>query len=751
MTALACGSSNLRPLQARLEATPRQLDFGVAVVSQVEYRSVTLSNIGAVALELTGVEVTGGDSPAFALEAPASKVLAADSSLELRVQFEPMREGSFTATLQIETDSRVSPVLLIPLVGFAQRTFDDAGVDDAGSADAGSTDAGGTDAGGTDAGSTDAGSTDAGARATWVNTSPQRPTPTGGDQGVAYDELRERVVLFGGWGPGYQQETWEWDGRDWTLAHPASAPSARYQSMMAFDRSRGRVVLFGGRLSSTSLASNDMWEWDGTNWSQLSPSGSQPPPRFLGTMAYDSMRRRLVLFGGVQTNWLNDTWEWDGTTWLQRFPATSPASTGVPSMAFDETNGKMLLVTSSLETWTWDGTTWTRLSPTTTPPTSPRAFPPTAGTLVYDAHRGRVLLVAAASTQTWEWSGSNWSRVTTANFSLPVDFAAVAFDRARNQTVAFGGASYNVEYLNNTWLLTGALWTRMPPPKPPGRRHSAAAVDPLRHRCVIYGGSGSRSGYAFSDTWEWDGTDWSNPLPSNSPGAREKHAMAYDPVGQRVILFGGLGAGVGFSNDTWSWDGTTWSKLSPLQSPSGRASSNLVLDPQSGHLLLFGGRDSAGLLADTWEWTGANWLQRLPAASPTARDEACLTADPIRGRVVLFAGQVGASGSASSDTWEWDGATWLDRTTSVGPPARRSGAMGFEAIGGRVILHGGVDAGSFSNDTWAWDGTSWSRVNASQSPKRWDHLMVTHPNTGHVVLIAADDRETQTDTWALMP
>ncbi|MBI3893681.1 MAG: hypothetical protein HY303_19350, partial [Candidatus Wallbacteria bacterium] len=80
---------------------------------------------------------------------------------------------------------------------------------------------------------------------------------------------------------------------------------------MAYDSSRKRSVLFGGGLVSGGFF-NDTWEWSGAAWSQPRPSSS-PPARGDHTFTYDSMRQRMVLFGGT-TNGnangaLNDTWE----------------------------------------------------------------------------------------------------------------------------------------------------------------------------------------------------------------------------------------------------------------------------------------------------------------------------------------------------------------------------------------------------------------------------------------------------------
>ena len=53
-----------------------------------------------------------------------------------------------------------------------------------------------------------------------------------------------------------------------------------------------------------------------------------PPARMDSAMALDSVRGRVVLFGGSNENQalLDDTWEWDGSAWLQRTLRESDAA-----------------------------------------------------------------------------------------------------------------------------------------------------------------------------------------------------------------------------------------------------------------------------------------------------------------------------------------------------------------------------------------------------------------------------------------
>ena len=67
------------------------------------------------------------------------------------------------------------------------------------------------------------------------------------------------------------------------------------------------AVLFGGYSNGTELG--DTWLWDGSRWALVGPSRS-PSPRFVYSMTYDPIQRRIVLFGGSRNGLpSNETFE----------------------------------------------------------------------------------------------------------------------------------------------------------------------------------------------------------------------------------------------------------------------------------------------------------------------------------------------------------------------------------------------------------------------------------------------------------
>jgi hypothetical protein len=183
----------------------------------------------------------------------------------------------------------------------------------------------------------------------WTQKSPADSPTQRYSHAMAYDSNRQRVVLFGGWGSDgvtnkYLNDTYEWNGTNWTQRFPSVSPGGRYCHAMAYDSNRQRVVLFGGYDGTADK--NDTWEWNGNDWTQtLNDSPLHGPgARSCHAMAYDSSRLVVVLFGGSSTEYLSDTWEYNGTGWtLVSTGADHPSARHLHAMCFNAFSGLTVL------------------------------------------------------------------------------------------------------------------------------------------------------------------------------------------------------------------------------------------------------------------------------------------------------------------------------------------------------------------------------------------------------------------------
>ncbi|WP_046227360.1 S-layer homology domain-containing protein [Paenibacillus dauci] len=290
----------------------------------------------------------------------------------------------------------------------------------------------------------------------------------------------------------------------WTQRFPATVPAGRTAPLMAYNPATGKVLMFGGYVGGSTNQLNDTWQWDGTNWQQLSPT-NVPNRRSGGGMAYDPISQRIIMFGGDSpSGYLGDTWAWTGSNWQQLSPAHNPTPRGTPYMATDQTRNNIVLfggITGSgrsNETWTWNGSDWIIQSPATLP--SARNF----GQMTYDPVSGNLLM--------------------------------------------FGGNATS-GYLNDTWTWNGTNWAQQAPStSPPIRMAYGLAYDGAN--VILFGGEIPGSGQMTGDTWFWTGSTWTQRNLTTS--VRGHIGMLYDPTHDQILSFGGFGSSGAIINETWT-------------------------------------------------------------------------------------------------------------------------------------------------------------------------------------------------------
>lgn len=235
---------------------------------------------------------------------------------------------------------------------------------------------------------------------TFVSRPPSTPMPdvSGGvDAYIAYDSANENLMLFQCASKSSCQ-TWTWRGATWRLHPSVVDPGYLSGASVAYDEVRKEVVLFGGS-DYVQGQSQATWTWDGTTWTLQHPDNS-PPSRTGAGMAFDRAHAQMVLYGGstnqFPTRPLSDTWTWDGKTWAQQHPSASPPAQSQVSllpagtaMTYDNVSGQVVAVVdvgSTTQTWTWDGQLWSEQVQTVNPPGG--------GQATYDSENREVVLAA---------------------------------------------------------------------------------------------------------------------------------------------------------------------------------------------------------------------------------------------------------------------------------------------------------------------------------------------------------------------
>jgi hypothetical protein len=283
-------------------------------------------------------------------------------------------------------------------------------------------------------------------------------------------------------------DTWTWDGTTWTKQQPAANPPPRADASMAYDTLRGVVVLFGGNTANGAQL-DDTWTWDGRTWTKHDPV-RRPPARDQASLAFDPAVGKVVLFGGEvrrdnrENLYYNDTWLWDGRSWELATGKTRPPARHDAAMVFDETRGVLLLYGGSAEpnflydTWIWDGKTWTLVASGASVLDPVIAFDPITKTPI---------LAGSLDKQTLSWDGQAWHEVEYSN-GLPA-WAGTALARDSHGRVIAVGGNNPTALVDGSWTWNGTAWDELKAaPLPNPRTEAAIAYDERNKVTVLFGG-----------------------------------------------------------------------------------------------------------------------------------------------------------------------------------------------------------------------------------------------------------------------
>ncbi|WP_256757814.1 S-layer homology domain-containing protein [Cohnella sp. WQ 127256] len=323
-------------------------------------------------------------------------------------------------------------------------------------------------------------------------------------------------------------------------------------------------------------------------------------------------------------------------------------------------------------------------------------------------------LIGSIFTNTAEASGTRtgysqppWKEVTPSPSPGPsARFAsAMAYDEETGNTVLFGGADFNYDVLNDTWVWDGDKWTDVTPADPND------SPEPNEYGEMAYGGPengmlffGGENVNYYNKTWLWDGAKWNDVTPAdtsvNYPPARQQFSMVYIGDGE-VLLYGGFGE-YGYLYDTWIWNKMGWREVTPVDpndSPTYIHRTSIAYDKKNDEVVLFGGYTSntPPLSNKTWIWDGHVWNLRTPATSPPPRVFASMVYDSSIEKVILVGGE--ATYVPKDDVWFWDGDTWTEQVEANLPTLSLSN-MVFDSRKGQTVLFSGYNDDYLFETTW---------------------------------------------------
>jgi hypothetical protein len=268
-------------------------------------------------------------------------------------------------------------------------------------------------------------------------------------------------------------------------------PPARISHSAVYDQTNNRITVFGGCADIYCfLPLNETWVLTNANgsggtpaWTQLSPTGTPPSPRYDHDAVYDATNNRMIGYSGEGAGFvgLSDVWVLSNANGLGGTPA------------------------------------WTQLSPTGGPPD---AIDGSTG--VYDPATNTMIVFGGYPfvNSVWRLSNANGLGGTPAWTNLiangkagspPVRWGAQAiYDSTTNRMTIYGGTGdagltspdFDFQALGDVWVLTNAngsggspVWAQLHPKwigdgniQPGARFYSTAVRDPSTNSMIIFGG-----------------------------------------------------------------------------------------------------------------------------------------------------------------------------------------------------------------------------------------------------------------------
>jgi hypothetical protein len=388
-----------------------------------------------------------------------------------------------------------------------------------------------------------------GVAGTWTDQTATVTKPSARHSAGCIAASNNRAYSYGG-DPGVgsqMNDMWEFDGNlTWTTVAPFVGPQGRYSHAMAYDTMRNKIVLFGG-YNGGGLG--DTWEFDVLTgvWTAMSPTAGGPGARWASFIGYDANRNKIVLYGGWSGGLqLNDTYEYtpNGTqpTWTQKNPAAQPAGRATSDqgwsirLVYDPVRLTLVLFGGRSnagnlnDLWEYDGTNWTNRNPTGTPPPVTQS---NAYTFIYDPSVSKFLLFGgqdfnqqAGPADTYEYDSAANAWTKRAPVASPGQFQ-YGTPWVQNSRVKFmgglngAGAGSIAPIQQWEWSSSGNTWTQNVTAALPTLRSRGATVQKsAADRPLNFGGANGLSTYYLDEMWEYDGTNWypvSSYFPPNSP------------------------------------------------------------------------------------------------------------------------------------------------------------------------------------------------------------------------------------------
>ena len=354
------------------------------------------------------------------------------------------------------------------------------------------------------------------------------------DTEMAYDSDRQCIVLFGGhqWAGTHFGDTWEYCGSSWNQVITAHTPPGRSNQGMVYDPVRHKIIMFGGWRNSQTGADilNDTWEYDGQDWTLISTLHSPPSSAGIRPVYVPSVGKILLFDSGT-------TWTYDGVDWTEIITASAPSSRYDYQAAYDVSRDVLVLFggyrsdTHLADTWEFNWIDWQLVSPVVSPPST------WDGGMVYSPANGGIIMFGGNSPNQNDLVNTMWRYGSTSATSTPTTTPIVA--PTLTETVTLTNTATVTLTLTNTPTLTAtpaSTFTRTPTFTPVSSNTATSTLTStptLTHTPTLTGTATSTPTLTFTPTYTASST-WTS-TPTLTPTGTFTYTPTFTPTNTATL------------------------------------------------------------------------------------------------------------------------------------------------------------------------------------------------------------------------
>ncbi len=189
-------------------------------------------------------------------------------------------------------------------------------------------------------------------RHSWEEVRVSGPPPARFGHTLIFDPVRRRLVVFGGQANGFFSDVWAFDiaRQTWQQLSPnQAAPSKRYGHSAVYDATRDRMIISHGFTDAGRFDDTFSFDFTRNVWADLTSSGTKPLRRCLHHAILDQANQQMYLYGGCSSGFgpcpQGDLWAFDlnKNTWTERTGRVNPPPREHYGMAFDSLRKRIIL------------------------------------------------------------------------------------------------------------------------------------------------------------------------------------------------------------------------------------------------------------------------------------------------------------------------------------------------------------------------------------------------------------------------